>query len=66
MVYTFQHFGKIPLADCTIIEDPGSDIFFFDEDSKCLLNRLSVNYWQALNYCSYLIVSTMASFELLY
>ncbi|XP_060555505.1 ras-specific guanine nucleotide-releasing factor 1-like isoform X3 [Ruditapes philippinarum] len=28
--------GKIPLAECTIIEDPGSDIFFFDEDTTSL------------------------------
>lgn len=47
-VVWFQNWGKIPLADCTIIEDPSSDTFFFDEDSKLCWGefcKLSYNYW---------------------
>ena len=29
-----QHYGKIPLIDCTLVEDSHSDIFFFDDDSE--------------------------------
>ncbi|RUS77637.1 hypothetical protein EGW08_014597 [Elysia chlorotica] len=29
-----KHTGKVVLIDCTLIEDPNSDIFFFDEESK--------------------------------
>lgn len=30
----FQHYGKIPLIDCTLIEDPGAEPFINDPDSK--------------------------------
>ncbi|VDI51538.1 Ras-specific guanine nucleotide-releasing factor 1 [Mytilus galloprovincialis] len=28
-----QHYGKIPLIDCTLIEDPSSDVYYFDDDT---------------------------------
>ncbi len=29
-----QHFGKLPLIECTLVEDSTSDVFFFDDDSE--------------------------------
>ncbi|XP_041368344.1 ras-specific guanine nucleotide-releasing factor 2-like isoform X7 [Gigantopelta aegis] len=37
-----KHYGKIPLLDCTLVEDPNSDIFFFDEDTSSLDSNLSI------------------------
>ena len=37
-VHVFQNNGKISLSDCTIIEDPSSELFFYEDDSK------SINY----------------------
>lgn len=34
--FPFQHYGKITLLDCTLVEDPNSDIFYFDEESEYL------------------------------
>lgn len=30
----FQHHGKIPLSDCTLVEDPGCEFINIDDDSK--------------------------------
>ncbi|XP_052281011.1 ras-specific guanine nucleotide-releasing factor 1-like [Dreissena polymorpha] len=35
-LHLVKNFGKIPLSDCTIIEDPSSEIFFFEEDTTSL------------------------------
>ncbi|XP_059148958.1 ras-specific guanine nucleotide-releasing factor 2-like isoform X7 [Physella acuta] len=37
-----KHIGKIVLLDCTLIEDPNSDIFFFDEETSSLDSNLSL------------------------
>ena len=37
LAYLFQHYGKICLSDCTLIEDPSSEIFFFEEDGMPVL-----------------------------
>ncbi|XP_071116557.1 ras-specific guanine nucleotide-releasing factor 2-like [Haliotis cracherodii] len=34
--------GKIPLTDCTLVEDPSSDVFFFDEETSSLDSNLSL------------------------
>ncbi|XP_064620078.1 ras-specific guanine nucleotide-releasing factor 2-like isoform X2 [Lineus longissimus] len=31
-----KHYGKVPLADCTLVEDSSSDVFFFDDDTSSL------------------------------
>lgn len=30
-----QHYGKIPLIDCTLVEDSSSDIFHFEDTADC-------------------------------
>ncbi|CAH1796894.1 unnamed protein product [Owenia fusiformis] len=30
-----KHHGKIPLTDCTLVEDSNSDIFFFEDEIPC-------------------------------
>ncbi|XP_055956373.1 ras-specific guanine nucleotide-releasing factor 1 [Patella vulgata] len=37
-----KHYGKISLIDCTLVEDPNSDIFFFDEETSSLDSNLSI------------------------
>ncbi|CAG5136128.1 unnamed protein product, partial [Candidula unifasciata] len=37
-----KNIGKIVLLDCTLIEDPNSDIFFFDEETSSLDSNLSL------------------------
>ncbi|PVD19918.1 hypothetical protein C0Q70_20412 [Pomacea canaliculata] len=38
-----KHYGKITLLDCTLVEDPNSDIFNFDEDTSSVDSNLSLN-----------------------
>ena len=33
-LFDFQNFGKIPLAECSLVEDTSSDFFPFEEESK--------------------------------
>ena len=33
-IQLLQHYGKIPLTDCTLVEDPSNDVFFYDEEGK--------------------------------
>ncbi|ESP05611.1 hypothetical protein LOTGIDRAFT_102760, partial [Lottia gigantea] len=41
-----KHYGKISLIDCTLIEDPNSDIFFFDEENK----DVKADYYNGLDF----------------
>ncbi|XP_070202561.1 ras-specific guanine nucleotide-releasing factor 2-like [Littorina saxatilis] len=38
-----KHYGKITLLDCTLVEDPNSDIFYFDEETSSVDSNLSLN-----------------------
>ncbi|GFO14572.1 ras-specific guanine nucleotide-releasing factor 2, partial [Plakobranchus ocellatus] len=37
-----KHTGKVVLIDCTLIEDPNSDIFYFDEETSSVDSNISV------------------------
>ncbi|KAL8608829.1 hypothetical protein ACOMHN_034774 [Nucella lapillus] len=38
-----KHYGKLTLLDCTLVEDPNSDIFYFDEETSSVDSIISVN-----------------------
>ncbi|XP_060073203.1 ras-specific guanine nucleotide-releasing factor 2-like [Ylistrum balloti] len=37
-----QHYGKIPLIDCTLIEDPSTEICFFDDETVSVDSSFSL------------------------
>ncbi|KAK7496823.1 hypothetical protein BaRGS_00011803, partial [Batillaria attramentaria] len=52
------HYGKITLLDCTLVEDPNSDIFYFDEETSSVDSNLSLN---SQNSAANLLPSTSGS-----